>query len=114
MLDFLAKYFRFPVAFVLSFVVSAVFFLAIPVMFGASLLKILKYDGSVSGHEIGLLLVGMVTAFGVSLLVINRLMAFIRKHSFTVFGWYRIALGVIVLILGAAGVIGGGVLQGAA
>jgi undecaprenyl-diphosphatase len=41
-------------------------------------------------------------------------MAFIRKHSFTVFGWYRIALGVIVLILGAAGVIGGGVLQGAA
>jgi len=90
------------------------FFLAIPVMLGASLLKILKYDGSVSGHEIGLLLVGMVTAFGVSLLVINRLMAFIRKHSFTVFGWYRIALGVIVLILGAAGVIGGGVLQGAA
>ena len=87
---------------------------AIPVMLGASLLKILKYDGSVSGHEIGLLLVGMVTAFGVSLLVINRLMAFIRKHSFTVFGWYRIALGVIVLILGAAGVIGGGVLQGAA
>ena len=88
------------------------FFLAIPVMLGASLLKILKYDGSVSGHEVGLLLVGMVTAFGVSLLVINRLMAFIRKHSFTVFGWYRIALGVIVLILGAAGVIGGGVLPG--
>lgn len=90
------------------------FFLAIPVMLGASLLKILKYDGDVTGHEIGLLAVGMITAFGVSLLIINRLMAFIRKHSFTVFGWYRIALGVIVLILGAAGVIGSGVLQGAA
>ena len=91
------------------------FFLAIPVMFGASLLKILKYDGDVSGHEIGLLIVGMVTAFGVSLLIINRLMAFIRKHSFTVFGWYRIALGVLVLILGAVGVIGGsGAIAGAA
>ena len=84
------------------------FFLAIPVMLGASLLKILKYDGSVSGHEIGLLVVGMITAFGVSLLIINRLMAFIKKHSFTCFGWYRIALGLLVLILGAVGVIGGG------
>ena len=84
------------------------FFLAIPVMFGASLLKILKYDGSVTVHEIGLLLVGMVTAFGVSLLVINRLMAFIRKHSFTAFGWYRIVLGILVLILGAVGIIGAG------
>ena len=77
-------------------------------MLGASLLNILKYDGSVSGHEIVLLAIGMITAFGVSLLVINRLMAFIRKHSFTCFGWYRIALGLLVLILGAAGVIGGG------
>ena len=76
-------------------------------MFGASLLKILKFDGDVSGHEIGLLVVGMITAFGVSLLIINRLMAFIKKHSFTCFGWYRIILGVLVLILGAAGVIGG-------
>jgi len=83
------------------------FFLAIPVMFGASLLKILKYDGSVTAHEVGLLLVGMVTAFGVSLLIINRLMAFIRKHTFSCFGWYRIALGILVLILGACGVIGG-------
>ena len=83
------------------------FFLAIPVMFGASLLKILKFDGGVSAHEIGLLLVGMITAFGVSLLIINRLMAFIRKHSFTVFGWYRIGLGILVLILGAVGLIGG-------
>ena len=63
------------------------FFLAIPVMFGASLLKILKYDGGVTGHEVGLLLVGMVTAFGVSLLIIKQLMAFIRKHTFSCFGW---------------------------
>ena len=84
------------------------FFLAIPVMFGASLLKILKYDGGVTGHEVGLLLVGMVTAFGVSLLIIKQLMAFIRKHTFSCFGWYRIGLGILVLILGAAGVIGGG------
>ncbi len=92
------------------------FFLAIPVMLGASLLKVLKYDGDVSGHEIGLLVVGMITAFGVSLLIINRLMAFIKKHSFTCFGWYRIALGVLVLILGAVGVIGGStaVIAGAA
>ncbi len=82
------------------------FFLAIPVMLGASLLKILKFDGSVTGHEIGLLVVGMLTAFGVSLLAITRLMAFIKKHSFACFGWYRIVLGVLVLILGAVGVIG--------
>jgi len=90
------------------------FFLAIPVMLGASLLKVLKYDGDVTGHEIVLLIIGMLTAFGVSLLIINRLMAFIRKHSFTVFGYYRIVLGVLVLILGAAGVIGGGTIAGAA
>lgn len=90
------------------------FFLAIPVMLGASLLKVLKYDGDVSGHEIVLLIIGMLTAFGVSLLIISRLMAFIRKHSFTVFGYYRIILGVIVLILGAAGVIGGGTIASAA
>lgn len=83
------------------------FFLAIPVMFGASLLKIIKYDGGVTAHEVGLLLVGMITAFGVSLLIIKQLMAFIRKHTFSCFGWYRIGLGILVLILGACGVIGG-------
>lgn len=83
------------------------FFLAIPVMLGASLLKIVKYDGGATAHEIGLLAVGMVTAFVVSLLVIKKLMAFIKKHTFSCFGWYRIALGILVLILGAAGVIGG-------
>ena len=84
------------------------FVLAIPVMFGASLLKIVKYDGGVTAHEVGLLLVGMVTAFFVSLLIIKKLMAFIKKHTFSCFGWYRIALGILVLILGAVGVIGGG------
>lgn len=82
------------------------FFLAIPVMFGASLLKILKFDGDCTSHELILLGIGMVTAFVVSLLIIKGLMAFIRKHSFTVFGWYRIALGILVLILGAVGIIG--------
>ncbi len=84
------------------------FFLAIPVMFGASLLKVLKYDGGATAHEIVILLIGMVTAFLVSMLIIKKLMAFIRKHSFTCFGWYRIILGILVLILGAVGVIGGG------
>ena len=82
------------------------FFLAIPVMFGASLLKIVKYDGEIEGRWIVCLLVGMVTAFFVSLMVIRKLMAFIKKHSFSCFGYYRIALGILVLILGAVGVIG--------
>ena len=82
------------------------FFLAIPVMFGASLLKIVKFTGDVQGNELVLLGIGMVTAFVVSLFVIKGLMNFIKKHGFTCFGWYRIALGVLVLILGLAGVIG--------
>ena len=82
------------------------FFLAIPVMFGASLLKILKFDGECTSHELILLGIGMVTAFVVSMLIIKGLMAFIKKHSFTVFGWYRIALGILVLVLGAVGIIG--------
>ncbi len=82
------------------------FFLAIPVMFGASLLKIVKFKGNVQGNELVLLGIGMVTAFVVSLFVIKGLMNFIKKHGFTCFGWYRIALGVLVLILGLTGVIG--------
>ena len=82
------------------------FFLAIPVMFGASLLKSVKFKGDVQGNELVLLGIGMVTAFVVSLFVIKGLMNFIKKHGFTCFGWYRIALGVLVLILGLAGVIG--------
>ena len=80
------------------------FFLAIPVMFGASLLKIGKYflrDGlTMSGREVGLLLVGFAVAFLVSLVVIRFLMDFVRRHSFAGFGWYRIALGAAVLLYG--------------
>ena len=82
------------------------FFLAIPVMFGASLLKIVKFKGDVQSKELVLLAIGMVTAFVVSLFVIKALMSFIKKHGFTCFGWYRIALGIVVLILGVAGIIG--------
>jgi len=73
------------------------FFLAIPVMFGASLLKLLKFEGVMVMSEIVLLLVGMVVAFIVSVLVIRFLMGYIRRHNFKVFGWYRIALGLAVL-----------------
>ena len=73
------------------------FFLAVPVMLGASLLKILKFGLVFSTDEIVLLLIGMAVAFVVSIVVIKLLLGYIRKHSFTVFGWYRIALGIAVL-----------------
>jgi undecaprenyl-diphosphatase len=82
------------------------FFLAVPVMLGASLLKILKYDGGVTGSELAILLIGMITAFGVSFVVIKGFLGYIRKHDFSVFGWYRIVLGSVVLILGLCGVFG--------
>lgn len=74
------------------------FFLAIPVMFGASLLKLVKYGFAFTGSEVLLLVVGMVSAFVVSMLVISFLMGYIRKHDFKVFGWYRIVLGILVLL----------------
>ena len=74
------------------------FFLAIPVMFGASLLKLVKYGFAFNGSEDLLLVVGMVSAFVVSMLVISFLMGYIRKHDFKVFGWYRIVLGLLVLL----------------
>ncbi|PWL44600.1 MAG: undecaprenyl-diphosphatase [Clostridiales bacterium] len=73
------------------------FFLAIPVMFGASLLKIVKFGFDFSGSEIAILLTGMVVAFAVSVFAIKFLMGYIKKHDFKAFGWYRIALGVIVV-----------------
>lgn len=82
------------------------FYLAIPVMFGASLLKILKFGFSFTAMEAAILLVGMVVAFVVSMFVIKFLMGYIKKHDFKVFGWYRIVLGIIVLACGIAGVIG--------
>ena len=74
------------------------FFLAIPVMFGASLLKVLKFGLAFTGTELVLLAVGMVVAFLVSMLVIRFLMGYIRKHDFKAFGYYRIALGAVVLL----------------
>lgn len=76
------------------------FFLAIPVMAGASGLKIVKFlleGNTFTGTEIAMLLVGCISAFVVSLLAIKFLMAFVKKHDFKVFGWYRIVLGVMVL-----------------
>ena len=76
------------------------FFLAVPVMLGASALKIVKYlmdGGSLLGQNLGILLVGMAVAYIVSVAAIRFLMGYIRNHDFKAFGWYRIALGVIVL-----------------
>ncbi len=74
------------------------FFLAVPVMFGLSFIKLLKFGLAFTGTELAILLVGSVSAFLVSLLVIKFLMNYIKKHDFTVFGWYRIALGIVVML----------------
>ena len=79
------------------------FFMAIPVMFGASGYKLLKFIlktgvSSITGAQWGLLLIGSAVAFLVSLFAIKFLMTFIRKHDFTAFGWYRIGLGILVLL----------------
>lgn len=71
--------------------------LAVPVMFGASLLKLLSFGLSFTASEQMILVLGMGTAFISSVLVIRFLLAFIKKHDFKVFGWYRIALGMLVL-----------------
>ena len=81
------------------------FYLAIPVMLGASLLKIAKFGLHFTAMEATILLVGMVVAFAVSMFVIKFLMDYIKKHDFKVFGWYRIALGLIVLACGFLGFI---------
>ena len=74
------------------------FYLAIPVMFGASLLKIVKYGLAFSATELSLLLAGSVSAFIVSIFVIRFILSYIRKHDFRIFGYYRIAIGLIVLL----------------
>lgn len=81
------------------------FFLAIPVMFGASLLKLVKFGFSFTTLEAGVLIIGMLVSFFVSIFVIRFLMDYIKKHDFQVFGWYRIILGALVILLGACGVI---------
>jgi undecaprenyl-diphosphatase len=74
------------------------FFLSIPVMFGASALKLYKFGFAFTSEEIWILLVGMVTAFVVSIVAIKFLLGYIKRHDFTVFGWYRIGLGTLVLL----------------
>lgn len=74
------------------------FYLAVPVMFGASFIKLLKFGFHFTMTEAAVLLLGMAAAFLVSIFVIKFLMQYIRKHDFKVFGWYRIVLGAIVLL----------------
>jgi len=81
------------------------FYLAIPVMFGASILKMLKFGTDFTGMEVAILFTGTIVAFFVSLAVIKFLLGYIRKHDFKVFGWYRIVLGIIVLVYGIASVM---------
>lgn len=73
------------------------FYLAVPVMFGASLLKLVKFGFAFTTLEFFILVIGMIVAFVTSMFVISFLMSYIKKHDFKVFGYYRIVLGVIVL-----------------
>lgn len=73
------------------------FFLAIPIMFGASALKLIKFGFSFTGLEIAILLAGMISAFIVSIIAIKFLLKYIRNNDFKAFGWYRIVLGILVL-----------------
>lgn len=81
------------------------FFLAVPVMFGLSAIKLLKFGFGFTGTELLILLLGMAVAFVVSIFVIKFLMGYIKKHDFKVFGWYRIAVGILILILMACQVL---------
>lgn len=75
------------------------FFLSIPVMFGASFLKLVKFGFDFTGFEIVILLTGMITAFLVSILTIKFLLGYIKKNDFKVFGYYRILIGLVVLLI---------------
>ena len=88
-----------------SVIAEFTFFLAIPVMFGASLLKLVKFGFHFTGEEAAILIIGMIVAFVVSMFVIKFLMGYIKKHNIIVFGWYRIVLGVVVLLCGVAGLL---------
>ena len=83
------------------------FFLAIPAMFGASFLKLLKFGFAFSAAEFGFLMLGCIVSFGVSIFAIKFLMGYIKQHDFKVFGYYRIALGVLILIVSIFQVIMG-------
>lgn len=75
------------------------FFLAVPVMFGLSAIKVLQFGFSFTSAELVVLIVGSLVAFIVSVLVIKFLMGYIKRHDFTAFGWYRILLGIVVILL---------------
>ena len=75
------------------------FFLAIPVMFGASFLKLVKFGFHFTGSELGLLLLGCLVSFGLSIVAIKFLMGYIKKHDFKVFGYYRIVLGALIILV---------------
>ncbi len=81
------------------------FYLAVPVMLGASLLRVLQYGFAFTGTELMVLGVGMVTAFLISLAVVRFLMDYVKKHDFQIFGWYRIALGAVVILLNVLGAL---------
>ncbi len=74
------------------------FYLAVPVMFGLSAIKLIKFGFAFTGEQVVILLIGMAVAFAVSMIVIRFLMSYIKRHNFAVFGWYRIALGAAVLL----------------
>ena len=74
------------------------FFLAVPVMFGLSALKLIKFGLSFTSAELAILIIGCVVAYLVSIVVIKFLMGSIKKHDFKIFGWFRIVLGIIVLL----------------
>lgn len=74
------------------------FFLAIPIMFGVSFLKIITYEGIITGTDIAVLITAMVVAYGVSMASIKFLVDFVKKHNFKPFGWYRMALGAVVIL----------------
>lgn len=73
------------------------FFLSIPVMFGASALKLFKFRFDFTGMELAILLTGMAVAFAVSVIAIRFLLAYVKKNDFRFFGWYRIVLGILVI-----------------
>lgn len=74
------------------------FFMAVPVMFGLSFIKLLKFGFSFTSTEILVLLVGCLVAFAVSMFVLRALLSYVKKHDYKVFGWYRVALGVVVVL----------------
>lgn len=81
------------------------FYLAVPVMIGANVLKLFRYEGDINSTQVLVIFVGMLTAFLVSIFVIRGLLKFIRTNNFKPFAWYRIALGIFVLAVAYMGLI---------